>query len=151
MTVKQMEVSELGLQLTKDSEGLRLKSYRDTGGVLTIGYGHTGGVRPNQSITKEVADTLLKHDMQYATNFVNEHALPCTQGQFDALCDFVFNVGPTQFIKSSLLRYHKAGQYDKAAAEFPKWKYDNGKVIDGLITRRKHEQQMYLTGTYTPA
>jgi hypothetical protein len=56
-------------------------------------------------------------------------AAPCSQGQFDALVDFVFNVGPSQFLTSHLLKYHKAGEYDKAAAEFPKWKYDNGKVI----------------------
>jgi lysozyme len=146
-----MEVSELGLQLTKDSEGCRLKAYKDTGGVWTIGYGHTDGVRPNQVITQATAELLLKHDMEYASKFVEQHAGTCTQGQFDALSDFVFNVGPTQFLHSTLLKYHLAGQYDKAAAEFPKWKYDNGKVIDGLITRRKHEQQMYLTGTYTPA
>ncbi len=146
-----MEVSELGLQLTKDSEGLRLRAYKDTGGVWTIGYGHTGGVRPNQVITADMAELLLVHDLNYATGIVNQHCLPCTQGQFNALVDFVFNVGPSQFLKSSLLRFHKAGQYDKAAAEFPKWRYDNGKVIAGLVTRRKHEREMYLTGTYTPA
>lgn len=138
-----MQVSEAGLELTRKSEGLRLIAYKDTGGVWTIGYGHTGGVRPNQMITEDVAVTLLKHDMDYSVNVVNQHALPCTQGQFDALCDFVFNVGAVQFLHSTLLRLHKAGEYEKAAAEFPRWKYDNGKVISGLVKRRAAERALY--------
>lgn len=138
-----MTPSENCYSLTKKSEGCRLRAYQDTGGVWTIGYGHTGGVRPNQQITQQMADTLLKHDMEYAATVVNEHALPCTQNQFDALVDFVFNVGPTQFLHSTLFRLHKAGEYTKAAAEFPKWKFDNGKVIEGLVVRRKAEQELY--------
>jgi hypothetical protein len=81
--------------------------------------------------------------MDYAAGIVNSYALPCTQGQFDALVDFVFNIGPTQFLHSSLLRYHKAREYEKAAAEFPKWKYDNGKIVPGLVTRRAKERDLY--------
>lgn len=140
-----MEVSNKGRQLTEDSEGCRLKAYQDTGGVWTIGYGHTGGVKPNQVIDQNTAEILLEHDMAYAVGVVNAHCLPCTQGQFDALTDFVFNVGPSQFLTSHLYRYHVAGAYDKAAAEFPKWKYDNGQVIDGLVTRREKERELYLS------
>lgn len=138
-----MEPSQNCYNLTKESEGCKLAAYRDTGGVLTIGYGHTGGVREGQVITQALADTLLEHDMQYAVGVVNSHALPCIQGQFDALVDFVFNVGPSQFLTSHLYAYHKAGEYDKAAAEFPKWKYDNGQVEPGLVTRRAKEQALY--------
>jgi lysozyme len=138
-----MQQSERGKELTKTSEGLRLKAYQDTGGVWTIGYGHTNGVRPNQVITKEVADQLFEADNDFAEHCVNKFALPCTQNQFDALVDFVFNVGPSQFLSSTLLKLHKAGEYDKAAAEFPKWKYDNGKVIRGLVVRRAAEKALY--------
>jgi lysozyme len=138
-----MQFSDRGLKLTETSEGLRLKSYQDTGGVWTIGYGHTVGVKPNQLITEETADSLLKLDIAYAVNVVNVHCNRCTQSQFDALVDFCFNVGPTQFLSSHLYSYHKAGAYDKAAAEFPKWKYDNGKVIQGLVTRRLAERALY--------
>lgn len=138
-----MEVSEEGLKLTEDSEGCRLKAYQDTGGVWTIGYGHTGGVLPNQIIQQDIAEVLLKHDTAYAVGIINAHALPCTQGQFDALTDFVFNVGPSQFLSSHLYRYHVAGEYEKAANEFPKWKYDNGRVIDGLVERRNKERELY--------
>jgi lysozyme len=120
-----------------------LRSYRDTGGVWTIGYGHTNGVRPNQLISYETAESLLKADMKYAVDIVNQHALPCTQNQFDALVDFVFNVGPSQFLHSTLLKLHKAGEYDKAAEEFPKWKLDNGRVIKGLVVRRQKEKDLY--------
>lgn len=140
-----MEYSSKGLALTEKSEGCKLRAYRDTGGVLTIGYGHTGGVRENQVITQEVAETLLRHDVQYAVGVVNAHALPCTQGQFDALVDFVFNVGPTQFLHSTLLRYHLAGDYKKAADEFDRWIYDNGRKLDGLIKRRAAEKALYLS------
>lgn len=140
-----MQPSENCYKLTEESEGCRLKAYQDTGGVWTIGYGHTGGVAPNSTITQELANTLLEHDMQYAANIVNTHCSPCSQGQFDALTDFVFNVGPTQFLTSHLYRYHVAGEYDKAAAEFPKWKYDNGQVEPGLVTRRERERLLYTS------
>jgi lysozyme len=139
-----MKISPRGLKLVEDSEGCRLKAYRDTGGVWTIGYGHTKGVRPGDTITPDVAVQLLNADLQYAINIVNAHALPCTQGQFDALVDFVFNLGPTQFLGSSLFKYHKLKQYDKAAAEFPRWKYDNGVVQPGLVKRRAAEQALYI-------
>lgn len=138
-----MEYSDKGMALTESCEGLRLTAYQDTGGVWTIGYGHTGGVRPHQVITNETADVLMKHDIQYAVGVINTHCLPCSQNQFDALVDFVFNVGPSQFLSSHLYKYHVACEYEKAAAEFPKWKYDNGKVIPGLVTRRSKEQSLY--------
>jgi lysozyme len=138
-----VKYSEEGIALTEASEGCRLKAYQDTGGVWTIGYGHTGGVRPNQVIDKATADTLFRHDILYAEGIVNQHCLPCTQGQFDALVDFVFNLGPSQFLSSHLFSYHKLREYDKAADEFPKWKYDNGKVEPGLVERRAKERALY--------
>lgn len=138
-----MQISDEGLKLTETSEGCKLIAYQDTGGVWTIGYGHTRRVKPHQMITSDLAIALLKQDMDYAVNVVNTHCLPATQGQFDALCDFVFNVGPSQFLSSHLYAYHKAGEYNKAAAEFPKWKYDNGKVIAGLVKRRAAEAALY--------
>jgi lysozyme len=138
-----MTPSQNCLDLIEKSEGLRLKSYRDTGGVWTIGYGHTAGVRAGQTITQEIAEELLKQDIEYAVRIVNSNAGPCTQNQFDALVDFVFNVGPSLFLSSTLLRKHKAGDHEGAAAEFPKWKYDNHVVQPGLVTRRAAERLLY--------
>jgi lysozyme len=143
LRIAKVELSDRGLKHIEESEGCRLKAYQDTGGVWTIGYGHTGGVREGQVITETVATDLLRHDLAYAEGIVNEKALPATQGQFDALVDFVFNVGPTQFLSSHLYAYHKEGSYKQAAAEFPKWKFDNGKVIPGLVIRRQKERDLY--------
>jgi lysozyme len=99
-----MQPSSNCLKLIESSEGCRLKAYQDTGGVWTIGYGHTKGVGPNQTITQQMAEVLLKHDLDYATSIVNQQTGKCTQGQFDALVDFIFNVGPTQFLHSHLLQ-----------------------------------------------
>ena len=138
-----MQVSPSGIDFIKANEGCVLRAYQDGGGVWTIGVGHTGGVKPHDKITQEQADALLRLDLGYAQKCVNEHALPCNQNQFDALVDFVFNIGPSQFLTSTLLRLHKAGNYDKAAAEFPNWKYDNGKIVPGLIKRREKERALY--------
>lgn len=130
--------------LTEEFEGCKLTAYKDTGGVWTIGYGHAVGVRPGQTITQETAESLLENDMQYAANIVNKHAGTCTQNQFDALVDFVFNVGPVLFLSSTLLKKHNAGDYDGAADEFLKWEYDNHVVVPGLERRRAAERKLYL-------
>jgi lysozyme len=139
-----MTPSPACLALIKQCEGLRLKSYRDSGGVWTIGHGHTRGVKPGQVITEAEADDLLAADAQEAAEAVNRHALPCTQGQFDALTDFVFNLGEDRFANSTLLRMHQLGNFTGAAQQFGRWIYDNGKVLPGLVRRRALEAAMYL-------
>lgn len=138
-----MTPSDACTKLTEEFEGLRLHAYTDTGGVWTIGYGHTNGVRPGQVIDQATAEALLKHDQESAANFVNAHAGTCTQNQFDALVDFTFNVGPGLFLSSTLLKKHLAGDYDGAAEEFLKWKYDNHVEIPGLLRRRVAERALY--------
>jgi lysozyme len=113
--------------------------------VLTIGYGHTGkDVKAGMVITGEQAAELLRQDMASAVACVNNNALPCTQGQFDALVDFVFNLGANQFLRSTLLRKHRAGDYVGAAKEFGRWVYDNKKKLPGLVTRREKERKLYV-------
>lgn len=138
-----MQPSQNCFDLIENSEGCRLTAYQDSKGVWTIGYGHTLGVYPGQAITQATAEHLLHLDVEYAVNCVNDHALPCTQGQFDALVDFVFNLGPSALLTSHLLMYHRAGQYDKAAEEFPKWDHCGGQVLRGLLIRREKEQALY--------
>jgi lysozyme len=139
-----MTPSPACLALIKQCEGLRLKAYRDSGGVLTIGFGHTRGVKAGQVITDAQADELLAGDAQEAAEAVNRHALPCMQGQFDALTDFVFNLGEDRFANSTLLRMHQLGNFTGAAQQFGRWIYDNGKVLPGLVRRRALEAAMYL-------
>jgi lysozyme len=131
--------------LVRSSEGMRLKAYKDSGGVLSIGYGHTGpDVKAGQTITMQQAEHLLATDIAEAAEAVNRLALPCAQGQFDALTDFVFNLGETAFANSTLLRKHQLGNFTGAAQEFAKWVHAGGKVLPGLVKRRALEAAMYL-------
>ena len=135
--------------LIRKSEGLRLKAYQDDGGTWTIGYGHTGpDVAQNKKITVDEAETLLHTDVTHACDSVlSLTGGKVSQGQLDALTDFVFNEGAGRFRTSTLLRKHKAGNYTGAAAEFGRWIYCKGKIDAGLIKRRAAETHLYLDGT----
>lgn len=140
-----MELSDKGVTFICENEGLRLQAYRDTGGVPTIGYGHTKGVRMGDVITKEQAVEFLKQDTAEAVTNVNKLVkIPITQDQFDALVDFVFNIGSTQFASSTLLKLLNSGDYVAASKQFARWKYDNGKEVAGLIARRKRTADLFL-------
>ena len=145
-------MSDKGIKLLKESEGLRLKAYQDGGGVWTIGYGHTsaaGGMKvyAGLTITKEKAEQLLREDLSRMTYPVIDDLVkvPLTQGQFDAMCSFIYNLGATQVSTSTLLKRLNQGKYDEAAAQFKRWKYDNGVVQKGLIIRRAKEEALLLS------
>jgi lysozyme len=150
-------LSPEGLQLVKTSEGLRLHAYLDSTGKPTIGYGHTNGVTLGMSITEAQADKYLLEDIQSAMQIVTTWVKPpLNQNQFDALTDFVFNIGPgvphlrDGFVwlmsgaHSTLLNKLNAQNWNGAAAELLKWNHAGGQVLDGLTTRRKKEYQMFL-------
>lgn len=157
-----MRPSLAAIQLAKSSEGLQIVAYPDpaTGGEpWTVGYGSTLGVKPGDVITLDQAEARLDRDLSNAAAIVNKAVkVPLTQGQFDALCDFVFNVGPGKkgvkdgFVvlkngnPSTMLRKLNAGDYAGASAEFPKWTKAAGKVMPGLIARRQKEQKLFDTG-----
>lgn len=144
-------MSQNGVNLLKKSEGLRLKAYPDTGKVWTIGYGHTsaaGGLKVYQglTITHEEAEQLLKDDLERMTYPVIDRLVkvPLTQGQFDAMCSFIYNLGEGQVKTSTLLKLLNAKDYDGAAGQFGRWIYDNGQKLNGLITRREEERQLFV-------
>lgn len=141
-----LDYDRAGLDLTFASESMRLKAYPDTGGVWTIGVGHTGpDVYPGRVITTEEAYQLLHDDVQVSVRAVRRMVkVPLTQGQFDALVDWVFNVGVDAAASSTLIRLLNAGNYAGAAAQFDRWNKDNGRVLAGLITRRNAEEAMFL-------
>lgn len=139
------KTGERGLDIIKVSEGLRLNAYLDTGGVPTIGYGHTRGVTLGMTCTEAQADKWLVEDVVSAENDVKRLVkVDLVQGQFDALVSFVFNLGGPQFAGSTLLRLLNAGDYIGAAGEFGRWIYDNGKKLNGLVIRRERERQLFL-------
>lgn len=139
-----MQPSQSAVDLIKASEGLRLTAYRDSAGILTIGYGSTGGIKPGQKITPEQAEAMLVDDLDEAADAVRKLVtVPLTQGQFDALCSFVFNLGAGRLRDSTLLRLLNQGKYGEAAAQFRFWVMAGGKPLPGLIKRRAAERALF--------
>jgi lysozyme len=143
--------SEPGLRLIKVSEGLETVAYPDpgnkvTGEPWTIGYGHTRGVRKGDTCTEEQATEWLREDLQAAEGAVRHLVdVPLTQGQFDALASFVFNVGPTAFGNSTLLRLLNAGDAVAAADQFRRWNRGADGPLPGLVVRRAAERALFLS------
>lgn len=141
-----MLTSERGIACIKAHESLRLVAYPDTGGVWTIGYGHTRGVKQGDTCTEEQALQWLHEDLSSAEQTVDEMVqVPLNQNEYDALVSFVFNIGRSQFYTSTLLRKLNCEDYDGAADQFPRWKYDGGRVVNGLIARRADERALFLS------
>lgn len=141
-----MRLGTAGINLIKSSEGLRLQAYRDGGGVLTIGYGHTKGVREGDVISEIKATEFLLDDVADAVDAVNHLVkVPLTQNQFDALVDFTFNLGSGALGSSTLLKKLNSTDYAGAADEILRWNKDNGKVIAGLTRRREAERKLFLS------
>ena len=138
-------ISDDGLKMIKSFEGLRLKAYKavSTEKYYTIGYGHySSSVTKDMIITEAQATQLLKQDLENAVRHVNGYmkTYDFNQNEFDAMVSFAFNVGNiTQLtalgtrnkttIASKMLQYNKSG----------------GKVLKGLVTRRKKERELFLT------
>ena len=136
-------IGSRGLALIKQFEGLRLEAYRDTGGVWTVGFGHTLSVKPGDKITEAQAETLLKADLITATKSVDSLVtVPLTENQRDALISFEFNTGG--LMGSTLLKLLNAKDYVGACAEFARWHKDNGVRLRGLLRRRVAEMALYL-------
>jgi lysozyme len=143
--MKQFTYSENGLALTMGFEGLSLKSYQDSAGIWTIGYGHTGpNLVAKMAITQANAEALLRADLADAVTCVNRViSVVINQDQFDALVDFCFNAGRGALLQSTLLRNINVGDFDSAAAQFGLWVHAGGKVVAGLVRRRKTEAELF--------
>ena len=135
-----MKTSSIGIELIKRYEGCYLESYKCPAGVWTIGYGHTKNVRAGMKITKVEAEQMLKEDLGTYEAKVEKYnkKYAWNQNEFDALVSFAFNIGsinqltafgirPKDVIKDKMLLYTKA----------------NGKVLKGLVRRRKEECALF--------
>lgn len=141
-----MKTSHKGIDLIKEFEGLRLKAYKCPGGVWTIGYGHTAGVRPEMVITEAQAEDFLREDLFSCENAVNNQKLSINQNQFDALVSLIYNIGIGNFQKSTLLRKARVNPNDNSIMdEFLKWVYSKGRVLPGLQRRRLREMKLYFS------
>ena len=142
-------ISAKGLQMIKNKEGFRSKAYQDEGGIWTIGYGHTGNVKPGDTITKEKAETLLRSEVKKFENTVNKKVkVPISQNMFDALTVLCYNIGQGAFSDSTLLKKLNAGDYRGAQAQFAVWnkvkdKNNNYVVSEGLTKRRAEEAALF--------
>ena len=141
-----MNTSPKGISLIKEFEGLRLKAYKCPGGVWTIGYGHTAGVKPGIVITKAQAEEYLKADLIAFERYLNGLGLALNQNQFDALISFIYNVGIGNFSSSTLLRKVRVNpQENSIMDEFLRWVYSKGRVLPGLQRRRLAEMKLYFS------
>lgn len=143
-----MKISQAGLDLIKKFEGLRLDAYQCSAGVWTIGHGHTAKVRPGDRIDAQKAGEYLSNDVQGAeSDVLRLLKVSITQGQFDALVSFVFNLGSGALAKSTLLRKLNAGDYAGAGKEFHKWVFAGGRKLEGLVRRRQAEYELFMGET----
>lgn len=149
-----MQTSDKGLALIKQSEGFRGNAYPDpaTGGKpYTVGNGTTvypSGmpVKLGDKVTEQQADTYLRNDVKKFESAVsNAVKVKLTQGQFDALVSFTYNVGPANMASSTLIKKINSGDVNGAADEFMRWNKAAGKVMAGLTTRRAAERALFLS------
>lgn len=144
------KVTPFVIDKLKQWEGCRLVAYRDSGGVWTIGYGHTGlDVYSGMKISQERADRLLASDLLRFERAVNEAVkVALSDNQYGALVSFAFNVGVDAFKKSTLLRKLNRGEYSAVPGELARWNKAGGKTLAGLVNRRAAEAGLWATGGF---
>jgi len=157
-----MKVSDSAKSVIAHHEGVRLKPYRCPAKLWTIGVGHVlypeqaklsmedrikYPIRPedNRIFTMDEVNAILAADLQrFERGVLRYCSSGITQGRFDALVSFSFNVGLGTLQRSTLRQKHNRGDFDGAADEFLKYCLGGGKVLKGLLNRRKDERAIYL-------
>ena len=141
-----MKLSATGLELLKRSEGFRGRTYLDVNGFPTIGYGHRL-LHPESfpdGIDEAQAAEILVSDVRDAEQAVTRLVkVALTQGQFDALVDFCFNLGAGRLASSTLLKVLNGGRYEAAAEQLLRWNIAGGQENAGLKARREAELALW--------
>lgn len=144
------DITDAAIESLKKTEGLRLKAYPDPGSrdghPWTIGYGATGpGIRRGVVWTKAQADKRFLADIRRFEDQVDRilGSAPTTQGQYDAIVHFAYNIGTAALARSTFLKMHKRGDFKGAEAQFHRWVRNDGRVMRGLQRRRRIEASMY--------
>lgn len=145
-----MRASQECLNMLKHHEGVRYSPYKCPAGLWTVGVGHLigdGKTLPKEwdrKFSKDEVDSLLAADLQRFERGVSR-LCPVVQhqGQFDALVSFAFNLGLGALQRSALRMKHNRGEYEACSKEFLKWSKAGGKVLNGLLNRRKDEARLY--------
>ena len=153
-----MTLNKATIDLVKSFEGLRLEAYRDSAGVLTIGYGTTAAAGlgitpvPGMRITEAGAESLLAEGLaKFAAQIRPLIKVPVNANEFGACVSLAYNIGPGAFGKSTVLRRLNAGDRAGAAEAFAMWDKAGGHVLPGLVRRRKAEAALFLTPDASPA
>jgi len=133
--------------MLKKFEGCRLEAYRCPAGVLTIGYGHTQGVKEGMKISQAEAERMLVKDLEYYEQMVGMMVtVELTPHQVDALVSFAYNCGVGALRKSTLLQLVNKNPKDpKIKDAFMMWTKAGGKVLPGLVRRRDAEAKLYFS------
>jgi len=148
------KIYDRGIELTRESEGFRGRLYNDVANYCAIGYGHLIKLAPcdgNESsefragISESRATEILRQDLEKAQRgIMTLVGAELTDGQYAALCDFVFNVGVGNFRKSTLRKRVNAGDFDRVPFEFRRWIYVDGRKLSGLAKRREKEIKLFF-------
>lgn len=136
------------VDLIKEFEGCILNAYRDPVGIWTIGYGTTKGVKPGMKISKAEAESLLLKDIEEVRVPALRKMIKVavTGNELCALVSLCYNIGTGALAKSTLMKKLNANRSDEEVAnEFLKWNKAGGKVLKGLVRRRKAERSLFLT------
>ena len=140
-----MKISNSGLSLIKRYEGCRLKAYKDSVGVWTIGWGNTSHAKAGMAITQQQAESFLKDDIKPIETLLNGMGINYTQNQFDALTSWIFNLGQGNFKSSTMYKYIVARKSDlEITDQMVKWHNAGGKPLIGLKKRRCEEANMFF-------
>lgn len=142
-----MSALEILIKLIKDSEGCKLKAYKCPAGIWTIGYGQTKGVKEGMVWTQQQADEdIIKTALQAFNEAIKASPILATANMEKqaAIADFVYNLGITNYNKSTLKLRVDKGNWVSASTEIKKWNKSNGNVLKGLVTRRQLEADLLI-------
>lgn len=157
MVTGRYDITKQGLKLIQEYESFRAEAYLDIKGVPTIGYGTTyypdgTPVQLGDICTRSQAEVWFANDSKAIDAFLDRNVTQkkLTQNQFDALASFIYNVGRSAFIASTMYKLIKLGKMAEAAEQFLVWNKitKNGKkeYSEGLMERRKKERALFVKG-----
>lgn len=139
-----MRSSDILIEHIKRSEACSLRAYRCPAGVLTIGYGHTKGVKEGDRITQRQADEFLKQDLAEFEAVANKCKHLSSQGRYDAVVDFIYNCGVGNWNSSTLKKYIEENRPTwEIQEQFLRWTFSKGVKMGGLVTRRIWEANRF--------
>ena len=142
-----MNIGNKGLDLIKSFEGCRLTAYKCPAGVWTIGYGHTQGVYEGMTISQAQADNMLREDVKYYADAVNQYQsrFNFNQEEFDSLTSFTYNCG----VGSLANVMSCCNTKQEIAEECKLYNKGGGVVLAGLVRRREEEYKLFMSGSST--